>query len=175
MLLQADVRFDRGGEEMAEASVITDEMRAAIGKESEPLTVEVDKTTVRIFARAVGYADLIYYDEEYAKSKGYRSLPVPMGFLGNPGNPIFRPDKPPRPGYIMPFESPYKRILNGGTDLEYYEPICAGDVLTSTSKIADILERSGSMGPMLFIIGETTYKNQEGRVVAKFRGTLVQY
>jgi len=160
---------------MAEASVITDEMRAAIGQESEPLTIEVDKTAVRMFARAVGYTDLIYYDEEYAKSKGYRSLPAPMGFLGNPGNPIFRPDRPPRPAYIMPFKSPYSRILNGGTDIEYYEPICAGDVLTSTSKIADISERTGSIGPMLLITGETTYKNQEGRVVATFRGTLVQY
>jgi len=157
---------------MAEASVITDEMRAAIGQESEPTTIEVDKTAVRMFARAVGYTDLIYYDEKYAKSKGYRSLPAPMGFLGQP---IFRPDRPPRPAYIMPFESPYRRILNGGTDIEYYEPICAGDVLTSTSKIADISERTASIGPMLLITGETTYKNQEGRVVARFRGTLIQY
>ena len=157
---------------MAEASVITDEMRAAIGKESEPVTIEVDKTAVRMFARAVGYKDLIYYDEEYARSKGYRNLPAPMGFLGHP---IFRPDIPSRPAYVMSFKTPYKRVLNGGTDVEYYEPICAGDVLTGTSKIADILERSGSMGPMLFIIGETAYKNQEGRVVAKFRGTLIQY
>jgi hydroxyacyl-ACP dehydratase HTD2-like protein with hotdog domain len=175
MLLQADARFDRGGREMAEASVITDEMRAAIGQESEPATIEVEKTAVRMFARAVGYTDLIYYDEEYAKSKGYRNLPIPMGFLGNPGNPIFRPDRPPRPAYIMPFQSPYRRILNGGTDIEYYEPICAGDVLTSTAKIADISERSASMGPMLIITGETNYKNQDGRVVARFRGTLIQY
>jgi len=172
MLLQADTRLARGGEEMAEASVITDEMRAAIGKESEPTTVEVDKTAVRMFARAVGYTDLIYYDEEYAKSKGYRSLPLPMGFLGHP---IFRPDIPSRPAYVPSFKSPYKRVLNGGTDIEYYEPICAGDVLTGTSKVADILERTGGMGPMLFIIGETTYKNQEGRLVARFRGTLIQY
>ena len=47
---------------MAETSAITDEMRAAIGKEWEPFTVEVDKTAVRMFARAVGYTDLIYYD-----------------------------------------------------------------------------------------------------------------
>ncbi|GAG30892.1 unnamed protein product, partial [marine sediment metagenome] len=90
-------------------------------------------------------------------------------------NPIFRPDRPPRPAYIMPFKSPYSRILNGGTDVEYYEPICAGDALTSTSKIADIVERTGGIGPMLLITGETTYKNQEGRVVATFRGTLIQY
>jgi len=157
---------------MAEASVITDEMRAAIGKESKPATLEVDKTAVRMFARAVGYTDLIYYDEEYAKSKGYRSLPAPMGFLGHP---IFRPDPSFRPTYVAPFETPFKRVLNGGTDIEYYEPICAGDVLTSTSKIADIVERTGATGTMLFIINETTCKNQEGRVVARFRGTLIHY
>jgi len=157
---------------MAEASVITDEMRAAVGQESEPITIEVDKTAVRMFARAVGYTDLIYYDEEYAKSKGYRSLPAPMGFLGHP---IFRPDIPSRPAYVMSFKTPYKRVLNGGTDIEYYEPICAGDALTSTSKIADLSERSANIGPMLLITGETTYKNQEGKVVAIFRGTLIQY
>ncbi len=157
---------------MAEASVITDEMRAVIGQESEPTTVEVDKTAVRMFARAVGYTDLIYYDEEYAKSKGYRSLPAPMGFLGHP---IFRPDIASRPMYVMSFKTPYKRVLNGGTDIEYYEPICAGDVLTSTSKIADLTERSASMGPMLIITGETNYKNQKGKVVARFLGTLIQY
>jgi acyl dehydratase len=157
---------------MAEASVITDEMRAVIGQESAPITVEVDKTAVRMFARAVGYTDLIYYDEAYAKSKGYRSLPAPMGFLGHP---IFRPDIASRPLYVMSFKSPYKRVLNGGTDIEYYEPICAGDILTSTAKIADISERSASMGPMLIITGETNYKNQKGKVVARFRGTLIQY
>jgi acyl dehydratase len=157
---------------MAEASVITDEMRAVVGQESEPITIEVDKTAVRMFARAVGYTDLIYYDEEYAKSKGYRSLPAPMGFLGHP---IFRPDIPSRPAYVMSFKTPYKRVLNGGTDIEYYEPICAGDVLTSTSKIADLSERSANIGPMLIITGETTYKNQAGKVVGRFRGTLIQY
>jgi acyl dehydratase len=172
MLLQADATFNRGGTEMAEASVITDEMRAAIGRESEPVTIEVDKTAVRMFARAVGHTDLIYYDEEYAKSKGYRSLPVPMGFLGHP---IFRPDIPSRPAYVTSFKTPYKRVLNGGTDIEYYEPICAGDVVTATSKTVDISERTAGIGPMLIIIGETTYKNQQGRVAARFRGTLIQY
>jgi acyl dehydratase len=172
MLLQAEARFTRGGREMAEASVITDEMRAAIGKEWAPITVEVDKTAVRMFARAVGYTDLIYYDEQYAKSKGYRSLPAPVGFLGHP---IFRPDVPSRPGHVMPFKSTYSRVLNGGTDVEYYEPTCAGDVLTATPKIVDLSERTASIGPMLLVTVETTYKNQAGKVVARFRGTLIQY
>ncbi len=157
---------------MAETSAISDEMRAAIGKELESATIEVDKTAIRMFARAVGYTDLIYYDEEYAKSKGYRSLPCPMGFVGHP---VFRPDRPLRPSTVLPFESPFKRVLNGGTDFEYHEPICAGDVLTATTRLADIAERAGAMGPMLFVTAETIYKNQQGRDVAKFRGTLIHY
>jgi acyl dehydratase len=156
---------------MAEGSAITDEMRAAIGKEWEPVTVEVDKTAVRMFARAVGYTDLIYFDEKYAKGKGYRSLPCPVGFVGHP---IFQPGRS-RLAHVMPFQTPYKRVLNGGTDFEYYEPICAGDVLTATTKVVDMVERTGGMGPMLFITSDTIYKNQQGRAVAKFRGTLIQY
>jgi hydroxyacyl-ACP dehydratase HTD2-like protein with hotdog domain len=125
-----------------------------------------------MFARAVGYKDLIYYDEKYAKSKGYRSLPCPVGFVGHP---IYDPDRPPRPGQVIPFQSPYQRVLNGGTDFEYYEPVCAGDILTATTKITDFVERAGGMGPMLIINSETTYRNQEGREVAKLRGTIIQY
>jgi acyl dehydratase len=67
-------------------------------------------------------------------------------------------------------------VLNGGTEFEYFdEEICAGDVLTATAKVAELRERPGSMGPMLFIISETTYKNQDGKVVAKMTGTAIRY
>ena len=158
---------------MTQASVITDEMRAAIGRESEPFTVEVDKTAVRMFARAVGYTDPVYYDEEYARSKSYRSLPCPPAFLGTL---VYRPGAAPRGGYFGAFRTPFKRVLNGGTEVEYFdEDICAGDVLTGMTKIANIFEREGSMGPMLFILTETTYRNQQGKVVAVMRGTGIQY
>ncbi len=68
---------------MTEASVITDAMRAEIGKESEPVTFEIDKTACRMFARAAGYTDPLFFDEEYARSKGYRGIPAPVGFLGH--------------------------------------------------------------------------------------------
>jgi hypothetical protein len=76
---------------VTEESIITDEMRTVIGKEAEPLTVEVDKTAIRWFARAVGHTDLVYYDEAYAKSKGHRSLICPPGFLGHA---IHTPENP---------------------------------------------------------------------------------
>jgi hypothetical protein len=166
---------------MAEAqSVITDEMRAAIGKESEPWTVEVEKTSVRMFARAVGYSDPLFYDEEFAKSKGYRSIPCPPHYLGTP---VFHPagsdatfGAPRRRGG---FQSPYKRNLNGGTDVEYFtagpqDAICAGDVLQASSRVGDIKEAAGRMGPMLITTTETVYR-RDGQIVAIMRGTGISY
>jgi hydroxyacyl-ACP dehydratase HTD2-like protein with hotdog domain len=158
---------------MTQESIITDEMRAAIGREMPPYTLEIDKTSIRLFARAVGHTDRIYYNEEYARSKGHRSLVCPPGFLGQP---VYGPDQLPRlTGYVR-LETPLKRVLNGGNEFEYFdEDICAGDVLTATTKLADLKERPGSMGPMLFITSETTYKNQQGKVVAKMLSTGIQY
>ncbi|MCH6556559.1 MAG: MaoC family dehydratase N-terminal domain-containing protein [Chloroflexi bacterium] len=153
-------------------SVITDKMRAEIGVESEPVTFEVDKTACRMFARAVGYTDPIYFDEQYAKSKGYRGIPAPVGFLGHP---IYDPNRPQRLGGYFRTDTPFKRILNGGTDIEYFDTVCAGDVLTATSKLADLSEREGRLGPMLVTVTESTYRNQDGKLVARARGTGIQY
>lgn len=154
------------------SSVITDEMRGHIGKESEPATFEVDKTACRMFARAVGYTDPVYYDEDYARSRGYRSIPVPFGFLGHP---VYDPNAPQRLGGYFRFQTPFKRVLNGGTDIEYFDTVCAGDVLTATSKLTDISERESRLGPMLITVTEFTYRNQDGKVVATMRGTGIQY
>ena len=65
------------------------------------------------------------------------------------------------------------RILDGGVDQEFYIPIRAGDTLTASTKIADIREREGKAGKMLFTTLETTYLNQNGDTVAVNRATVI--
>ena len=156
-----------------QASLITDKMRSAIGRQSEPVTYEVDRTACRMFARAVGYTDPLFFDEEHAKGKGYRGIPAPVGFLGHP---VHDPNRPQRPfgGYFRT-DSPFKRVLNGGTDIEYLDTVCAGDTLTATSKLVDLSEREGRLGPMLVTVTETIYRNEAGQTVAVVRGTGIQY
>jgi hypothetical protein len=159
--------------------LITDEMRATIGKESEPWTLEVDKLQVRLFARSVGHTDPVYYDEAAAKAAGYRSLPCPPGYLGTP---IFNPATSdstfggrrgqgpgPQPS------RPLTRILNGGTEIEYFDDICAGDVLTASTHTSNLEERQGSIGQMLITTSKTVYKNKDGKVVAISTGTGIRY
>lgn len=155
-------------------SLITDTMRARIGVESAPVTLEIDKTSVRMFARAVGYTDPVYYDEEAAKAAGYRGLPAPPGYLGTP---VYDPNRRgERPAQLdMEPRRPLKRMLNGGTDVEYLADVCAGDVLTSTSAVASIEERQGRLGEMLITTTRTTYRNEHGETVAIMRGTGIRY
>ena len=153
---------------MAEESVITDEMRAAIGVESKPSVYEIDRSAIRRWAEAIGDNNPLYHDEEYARNKGYRSLIAPPGFMGQYAFPVIS-------GGARGFQSPFARKLNGGSEYEFFIPIQAGDTITSTSKIKDLRERHGKMGPMLIVTIETTYKNQDGEVVAKARSTGISY
>ena len=163
-----------------EGSLITPEMKAEVGKRSEPSFYEIDKLQVRLFARSVGHTDPVYYDEAEAKKAGFRSLPCPPGYLGTPvydprtSDPTFGGRRGAGPG---PQPSrPLKRILNGGTEIEYFDDICAGDVLEAVGYTSDIQERKGSIGEMLITTSKTEYKRQsDGKVVAISTGTGIRY
>jgi hypothetical protein len=166
-------------EQSQQGSRMTEEMRASIGVEGPPTTLEVSRTGIRMFARAVGHTDPIFYDVEEAQKRGYKDLVAPPGFMGTP---IFRParggaaeseeaDGGPRrrPGGMT-------RGLNAGNEYEYLDVITAGDVLESRRRTVDIQERSGSLGVMIITTSETVYtRASDGKVVAKGRGTGISY
>ena len=156
---------------MAE-SAVTDDMRASIGVEGPETISEVTSTGCRLFARAVGHTDLIFYDREAAHQRGYRDIVAPPGFLGSP---VFRPGERAEMGGQPPLKTPFRRILNGGTTYEYFEPLCAGDVVHSRSKVTEYQERQGSIGPMLITFRETSYVRSDGILVAKMYGNLINY
>jgi hypothetical protein len=163
---------------MAKEFELTDEMRAQVGRESPPWTAEVTTTSVRAFARGVGYTDRVYFDSEAAKQAGYRNLPAPPTYLGTP---VFIPGESdntfsaPRSARVG-ISHGLKGLLDGGSDTEYFGDICAGDTLTVVSKIAGLDVRvSPTLGKMLLMTTETTYTNQLGQRVAVQRGQAIFY
>jgi hypothetical protein len=163
---------------MADEFEITDEMRAVIGKESPPWTYEVTTTSVRAFARGVGYTDPVYYDIEAAKKAGYRNLPVPPTYIGTP---VFIPGKSDdtfsEPTEGMPaLEHGLTNVLDGGTEIEYFDTICAGDTLSAVRSISNLeVKDTKSLGKMLILTIENVYRNQDGKKVAVLRQQALFY
>ncbi len=158
---------------MTQGSVVTEEMKKAIGVESEPTVVLIEKEPIRRFAEAIGDTNPLFNDEEYAKKAGYRSIVAPPGFHPQYSYPIKRPKRVFAEGPRI--RSPFVRNLNGGNEYEFFQPIQAGDVISVTNRIGDIYERDGRLGKMLFIISETVYRNQNNEVVFIMRHVGISY
>ena len=75
----------------------------------------------------------------------------------------------------LPFPLPYKRGLDGGVEWEYFHHIRPGDQILATRRILDLLERQGSIGPMLLIISQITYTNQTREIIATQKNTTIRY
>ena len=163
---------------MADKIDITDELRSVIGVDSKPWIYEVTTTSVRGFARGVGYTDPVYFDLDAARKAGYRSLPCPPTYLGTP---VFIPGQshdifsgPRNSGPKL--DHGLKNVLDGGTETEYLSQICAGDTLTVTTQCSDLnVRESRTTGQMLIVTNETTCTNQDGDVVAKQRSQGLFY
>jgi acyl dehydratase len=163
---------------MADSFEITDEMRALIGVESDPWTYELTTTSVRAFARGVGYTDKVYFDVDAAKAAGYDNLPAPPCYLGTP---IYLPGESsevfsgPR-GSGPELKHGLPGLLDGGTETVYERPLVAGETLTATTKLVDLeTKQSKGLGVMLISTQETTWRDQSGATVATQRAQAIFY
>ncbi|MFA7249239.1 MAG: MaoC family dehydratase N-terminal domain-containing protein [Dehalococcoidia bacterium] len=156
-------------------SIVTAEMQAMIGREVDGGVAEVTTTSCRFFARAVGHTDPIFYEEAAARSRGYRGIVAPPGYLGTPVDFPGASSRIAIPPPLRQLQIPYKRVLDGGTSYEYLEPVVAGDVISSRAMITRFEERLGSIGPMLITYHEASYTRQDGRLVAKMYGHVIHY
>ncbi|MGB2800102.1 MAG: MaoC family dehydratase N-terminal domain-containing protein [Dehalococcoidia bacterium] len=157
---------------MADESILTDEIKAMIGTLSEPVIMEVGRVAIRRYADAVGDDNPLFHEVEDAKAAGYEDLICPPGFWGWPIKGRATIGGMSIVGAVL-VKAGLFRILDGGVDQEFYIPIRAGDILTAYSKIADIREREGKTGKMIFTTVETTYLNQNGDTVAVNRATVI--
>lgn len=161
-------------------SLIPDEARAMIGKESDPIVgIPVSEHEIRRYCHAVDDLNPLYLNEEEAAKGSHEGIVAPALFYAIPFAKEYplshlREDGIPAQtaGGLTP---PLKvtRTMFGGLEIEFMEPIRPGDVLTSKTKLADIYEREGRSGKMAFTILETTYTNQRGQVVAIERTTRI--
>lgn len=162
---------------MAE-SLITDEIRAWVGRQAPPWTIEVTALDVKRFAVATDDRNPLYTDAEQAQHSRYGGLIAPPLFYMAPlTDPVpedeLRPDGLPYEGRFPIPPTPLPRLMDGGTDIEFFTPIRVGDTLTARSTIVDIYQKEGRSGPLIFVVRETTYTNQNDEVVIVEKGSSI--
>ena len=165
---------------MAETIELTHDMKAQIGKQSPPWDFEVTTTSVRMFARGVGYTDPVYYDVQAARKAGYRGLPAPPTYLGTA---VFLPGRcsdtfsGPTEG-IPAVNHGLKGLLDGGTETEYLGVICAGDTLVAVQRLENmkVAPSTALGGKMLLLTVVTTYRDKgTGKDVARQTSQVIYY
>ncbi len=157
---------------MANGSLITDEMRKLIGVTSDTIVFKVEEGAIQRYAQAIGDPNPLFNDPDFARKTEGGRLIAPPGFTG-------WPVKAGRPteklfAFLTKVGAP-PRILDGGVEFEFIEPIGAGDVLTATTKIAKVTERETRLGKTMFTTAEITYANQTGKVVLRSWATIIQF
>jgi acyl dehydratase len=164
---------------MSEAqSLVPEETRALIGEPlSEPVSATITAKEAQRFAYAAGDLNPIYFDEEAAQAAGYETLVVPPTFLAWALAP-FRPVEEVRGdglyrGGGRSVKLRVQRVMFGGEEWDFLTPVHAGDTITSTTRLKDLEEKTGSSGPFVLQTTETTFTNQRGGVVARVRGKSI--
>jgi len=151
---------------MAEGSLGIEGLRGKIGVAQEPRVYEIERGMISRFAQAIDDPNPLWQDEEYAKKTRFGGIIAPPTFISGTGFEQIQQ-------VLASISS--GTILHGSTELECYQPIRPGDVVTATTKITNIRERQGKMGKTAFMTFDTTYKNQRQELVAKCCQMVISY
>jgi MaoC dehydratase-like protein len=130
-----------------------DRIKTRIGVDGPEVTAPVEAGHVRRFVEAIGDTNPRWKKE---------------------APPTFLVALAPVSVHLSDAEVYGKGWLNGGNRFEYFAPVMIGDVITSKGHIADVYDKPGSSGDLLFIIFVTDYSNQRGELVARVRGTMIR-
>jgi acyl dehydratase len=159
--------------------VLPEEIKKLIGNSGQIQFYEVEKGAIRRFADAVDDANPLYYDEDYAKNSKYGSIIAPPGFFGWPLKQTR--NSPLAINIPLELESafaqagyPLSLVLDGGMEYEFFLPVHAGDVLSATTTVRSLRERSSENGTIIVAFLDTTYHNQHGALAAKQQAMFIR-
>jgi acyl dehydratase len=114
-----------------------------IGKATRPRLYEVEKGQIRRFATSVGEENPVHFDEKAAKSAGFPSLVA---------TPTFAAALCMTDPLLTEVGLDPQSTMHAEEEYEYFRPICAGEVITVTHKIADVYDKQAPNGRLVFVV-----------------------
>lgn len=143
---------------------LSEETKRLIGIESKPVFRDVDRGLIRLFAQAIGDPNPLFNNEGDARKTRYGGIIAPPTFC-----------RALVKGHLLKLEIPDlpKRLLDGGSEWHYHEPIRPGDRISVVSTLTDLYETEARSGTMVFTVVENRYTNQFDQVCVVQRLTFI--
>lgn len=138
-----------------------------VGQRAEPYRFVVEEGKIAEFARAVGATDPLHRDPEAARAAGLPGLLAPPTFVAASMH-----WAPAGGGLALGLD--LRRVLAGGGEWEYLQPVCAGDELAVSVVVQSVTEKQGSRGPMAVIRVRTEF-TREGELVQAYSNDIIQF
>jgi 3-methylfumaryl-CoA hydratase len=152
--------------------VITEEARRWANREYPRFEMQVTATDIAKFAHATGETNPIHFDREAATAAGYPDVVAPTLFpyvVRMHASALVPPEELEADGSPSADVPPLttRRAMAGETSVVFGEPILAGDLITVEKRLAQMYEKEGRSGPLVFVEMEFTFTNQRGELVAR--------
>ena len=179
---------------MAEVNYITEEVKSLIGKKSVQITScdTIERGSIRRFTQAIMDHDPLYWDDAQAAKTRYRKIMAPPLYpfhimsLQPSGTPDPLDQAIKNPDYdgagdfmtsrgLPPIPIPFKRLLNGAIEVEFFKYGELGDKIITTSKYVDIFQKEGKKGVLIFVTMETEIKNDRGDLLVIYKQTVIYH
>jgi len=130
----------------------------AVGKSWPAFEYEVGREKIGEYCRVLEIQNPVHFEPEAARAKGFRNVVAPPMFCvvysaGAMGPVLFDPD----------VELNFAAMVHGGQEFEWSEPVCSGDVISTTPTCLEIYEKDGRG---YYVFGSTSV-NQDGDEVVR--------
>jgi acyl dehydratase len=162
--------------------VLLESIRTQVGAVTTRQLGVLTDVVVRRYARAIGETNPLYLDADYARSQGYADVVAPPNLVTavsvwdeGDANGDLRNDGTPAEIHLHGLPTSGVRVMGGGEDMEFHEPITAGTRLVERSTLVDAELRQGRSGPLIVVRYRDDYTDDKGKFfVTTTRKVLVR-
>ena len=147
-------------------SLLTRDLLANIGRQSQPQREIVTRRDIRKYAVATGSRQRKYLDGDQAPPMFHVPLFWDVVELDQ-----LTPDGVSIDSLLPKF--PLEKAMAGGLKIEYHKPVRPGDWLTSTCTLTDIYEKQGRSGALIFYETVMDIVNDDQELVIREKTTRI--
>ncbi|GII94457.1 FAS1-like dehydratase domain-containing protein [Sinosporangium siamense] len=148
---------------------LLESIRIKIGSETTHSLGPITALMIRRYARAIGESNPLYFDPEFARSRGYADIVAPPNLVTaitcwdeGPAADDLRTDGTPKTLQLEGIPTSGVRVMGGGEDMEFHAPITAGTTVVERSTMIDAELLHGRNGQFIVVRYRHEFVDDDG-------------